>query len=81
MKGKFTEKFPRITGLRGDNGTFMEDGFGADGMNCGLERILADKLRQVRLLQREGMEVPAEVRFVRSGRTEVVTREYARLLC
>ncbi len=67
MKGKFTEKFPRITGLRGDNGTFMEDGFGADGMNCGLERILADKLRQVRLLQRERIIVRIEIHIVRYG--------------
>ncbi len=50
MKGKFTENSPRITGLRGDNRSFMEDGFGADEMN---RRHCADKFRQVRLLQRK----------------------------
>ena len=38
-KGKPAEKFPLYgnilsAGLRGDGGNFVEDGFGADGMNC-----------------------------------------------
>lgn len=40
MRGKFTEKFllhGKHAGLRGDDGGFMEDGFGADGMNGGIE--------------------------------------------
>lgn len=41
-----------MTGLRGDNGSFMEDGFGVAGMNR-VDLIAADKFGQDRLLQRK----------------------------
>ncbi len=44
-------------GLRGDSGGFMEDGFGADGMNRRQRR--SDNPIQVRLLQRERMNAYA----------------------
>lgn len=47
-------EFPTArAGLRGDSGSFVEDGFGADGMNRRQRR--SDNRIQVRLLQRERM--------------------------
>ena len=65
-KGKPAEKFPLYgnilsAGLRGDGGNFVEDGFGADGMNR--QQRFSDSPIQVRLLQRERMNSYA-MRFI-----------------
>ena len=56
MNAEASENSPQA-GLRGDSGGFMEDGFGADGMNRRQRR--SDNPIQVRLLQRERMNAYA----------------------
>lgn len=58
-----------FTELRGDSGKYMENGFGADGMNPGVKTGSRDNVRQVRLLQRKrfAAAVRSEVCVVRHG--------------